>query len=62
MVTRRKEETDMFRVIFGNDTAEFTTLAEARSYAEKESWMRDQTAEIRTPDGRRMDIQIRNTP
>lgn len=57
-----KEETDMFRVSFGKDTAEFATLAEAKSYAEKESWMRDQEAEIHTPEGRRINVQIRNTP
>jgi len=51
----------MFRVCFGKDVSEFATLTEAKSFAEKESWMRDQEAAIKCPDGKTVSVQIRNT-
>lgn len=51
----------MFRVCFGNDTTEFASMIEAKSFAEKESWIRDQEATIFGPDGKRVSVQIRNT-
>lgn len=52
----------MYRVRIGCDEAQFSTLEEARSFAEKESWVQDMKAEIRTPEGKTIAIKIGATP
>lgn len=60
--TMPKEEKKMFRVRIGCEDAQFPTLEEARAFAEKESWVQDMKAEIRTPEGKTITVKIGATP
>jgi hypothetical protein len=48
----------MYQVTCYDDRANFSTLSEAKAYAEKASWIANQTAEIRCPDGKRITVDV----
>lgn len=53
-----KKESAMFQVRCGNEVANFQSLNEAKSFAEKESWIRAIKAEIRTPEGKTILVKV----
>lgn len=57
-----KEDTKMFQVRCENEVANFATLNEAKSFAEKESWIRNVSAKIITPDGKTITVKVGNVP
>lgn len=53
-----KEDSKMFQVRCENEVANFATLNEAKSFAEKESWIRNASASITTPEGKTITIKV----
>lgn len=53
-----KEDNKMFQVRCENEVVNFPTLNEAKSFAEKESWIRNTSATITTPDGKTITIKV----
>ena len=52
----------MFQVTCGSEWAKFSTLDEAKSFAEKTSWIQSLPADIRTPEGKILKIKVGNVP
>lgn len=53
-----KEDMKMFQVRCENEVANFATMNEAKSFAEKESWLRSARAVIITPEGKTITVSI----
>lgn len=48
----------MFTVTCGDNRLQFQTFAEAKAFAEKESWFQAMPAEIRDADGRAQVVRM----
>jgi hypothetical protein len=48
----------MFKVTIGNATQSFATMDDARSFAQKESYIQDKEAVIKTPAGQTVRVKV----
>lgn len=53
-----KEDMKMFQVRCENEVANFATMNEAKAFAEKESWIRNASASITTPEGKIIKVKV----